>query len=381
MDSIRRNPLSILPFLVLLALVVSGCAPAATTTPETIEVTRIVAGTPETIVITSTPEPEEEPEAETLTVSNWGGHSGETRVDVFQESFERETGIDVIDIGGSMDYGKVKVMVDAGQPEWDIAITAISLLYTVGEEYFEEIDYSDPVFDTVAEKNPYAVPEYLGCEGIIYQTDLWEAGEGPQNWADFWDTEKFPGKRALGADGGVPWFTLESAVMAAGTSLSDVYPIDFDLAFEKLDELRETGDLVIWESTAEAAQMLANKDVAMARLSISPIWELVTSGQLAVTYNQAICWNESLHIIKGANYDAAMKYIIYEMDPVRQAAFAQEARYGPSNLAAFEYIPDDIEALLPGSPAMEADLLIEDYQWYGDYYEEMAEEWNLWVLE
>lgn len=48
--------------LIVLSLVIGGCAPAATATPQTMEVTRVVAGTPvvEQVVVTATPAPVEE---------------------------------------------------------------------------------------------------------------------------------------------------------------------------------------------------------------------------------------------------------------------------------------------------------------------------------
>ena len=42
----------------------------------------------------------------------------------------------------------------------------------------------------------------------------------PQSWADFWDTEKFPGKRGLRRG---PKYTLEFALMADGVPPAEVY--------------------------------------------------------------------------------------------------------------------------------------------------------------
>ena len=46
--------------------------------------------------------------------------------------------------------------------------------------------------------------------------------DGPQTWADFWDTKKFPGKRGLrkGAR-----YNLEFALMADGVKPADVYKV------------------------------------------------------------------------------------------------------------------------------------------------------------
>jgi phosphate transport system substrate-binding protein len=55
--SMSRRSTVLFSVLVALSIVLAACAPAATATPVTQEVTRIVAGTPEVMVITATPEP------------------------------------------------------------------------------------------------------------------------------------------------------------------------------------------------------------------------------------------------------------------------------------------------------------------------------------
>ena len=64
----------------------------------------------------------------------------------------------------------------------------------------------------------------------------------PQSWADFFDTEKFPGKRALRKG---PRQALEFALMADGVPLDQIYatlatPEGVDRAFKKLDSIRTT---------------------------------------------------------------------------------------------------------------------------------------------
>lgn len=69
----------------------------------------------------------------------------------------------------------------------------------------------------------------------------------PKSWADFWDVEKFPGKRGLrkGAK-----YALEVALLADGVAPDELYdvlgtPEGVDRAFAKLDELRP--NLIWWK--------------------------------------------------------------------------------------------------------------------------------------
>ena len=66
------------------------------------------------------------------------------------------------------------------------------------EGLFEKLDYS--VIDTTA-----SIPSWSMTIGsaspttsvvLIYRTDVF-GDKGPKTWADFWNVEKFPGRRAL----------------------------------------------------------------------------------------------------------------------------------------------------------------------------------------
>jgi phosphate transport system substrate-binding protein len=53
----RRHVFSASTLFIALSIILAACAPAAASTPVTMEVTRVVAGTPEVVVITATPGP------------------------------------------------------------------------------------------------------------------------------------------------------------------------------------------------------------------------------------------------------------------------------------------------------------------------------------
>jgi hypothetical protein len=88
----------------------------------------------------------------------------------------------------------------------------------------------------------------------------------PTTWADFWDTKKIPGKRAMrkGAR-----YNLEFALMADGVKPADVYKVlatkdGADRAFKKLTELKPS--IQWWEAGAQPPQFLVAGDVVMATL-------------------------------------------------------------------------------------------------------------------
>ena len=58
----------------------------------------------------------------------------------------------------------------------------------------------------------------------------------PSSWADFWDVKKFPGNRSLCLSDSPR--TLIFALLADGVPRDQLYPLDIDRAFKKLDQIK-----------------------------------------------------------------------------------------------------------------------------------------------
>ena len=90
-----------------------------------------------------------------------------------------------------------------------------------------EIVSSDAFRDTPVQN----IKDILGyVPGVIEGTF---SGTQPVTWADFFDTKKFPGKRAWPAEyftGG----TMEAALLADGVAPDEIYPIDYERATAKI---------------------------------------------------------------------------------------------------------------------------------------------------
>src|SRR5262249_48761457 len=122
----------------------------------------------------------------------------------------------------------------------------------------------------------------------------------PKTWADFFDTKKFPGTRAVSGYG--PDVNIEIALMADGVEKDKLYPADVDRAFKKLQELKP--DIaVIWQSGAQQAQLAQNQEVDMEAVWVSRIDAAIKEGApFAYTYNQGVVDVECLVIPKGSKH-------------------------------------------------------------------------------
>jgi putative spermidine/putrescine transport system substrate-binding protein len=197
-------------------------------------------------------------------VQSWGGAFQDAQREAYFKPFQELSGIKVIESEGP-DPSKVKAMVDTGNVEQDVVQmdrSDIILLEKQGD-YWEEIDYS--LFDTANidefRRYKYSIDMLPYAQMIGYRTDAFP--EAPQSWADFWNTETFPGPRTMISGSGGLYPFLEAALIADGVPVAEVYPIDIERAYESLSKIR---DSVVkwWEAGAVPAQMLADNEAVLA---------------------------------------------------------------------------------------------------------------------
>lgn len=322
--------------------------------------------------------------ARDLTVVSWGGNYQDAQRQLFFAPFAAQIGAPVLDESWDGGIGVIQSRVRAGNPNWDVVqVEAEELALGCYDGLYETIDWS-----RIAEQSdfiPSAVSE-CGVGAIVWSTaiayDADVLAQGPQSWADFWDTEAFPGKRALRRG---PKYTLEFALLADGVSKDEVYdvlatPEGVDRAFAKLDEIR--GDLVWWESGAQPLQLLATGEVVMAAAYNGRI----TGVNRSEGRNFAVVWPGSIHavdswvILKGAeNADLAHDFIAFASDPERMAQLPEFIAYGLPSVTAAGLVPDEYKADLPTTPENLEDALALDVDFWIDNIEVLSQRFNAWI--
>ena len=76
---------------------------------------------------------------------------------------------------------------------------------------------------------PYAIGGYSLSMVLCYNTNTWPGDDRPKSWADFWNVDKFPGRRAMRRD--AQW-TIEVAASVERDKDAPRYPIDLERAFK-----------------------------------------------------------------------------------------------------------------------------------------------------
>jgi len=266
----------------------------------------------------------------------------------------------------------IKAHLLSNAPGWDIISIGSALC-----EMAVELGAILPIDYSVVDKNALGNPEltqpnyvkvYSFSYGIVYQKAKY-GNNPPKSWADFWDTAKFPGKRALEGEG---LYGLEAALIVDGVAPQDVYkvlrsPGGVDRAFAKLAQIKPA--ISVWlGSVGQAMQVVRDGEVDMAIISNARALALVEDkANVGFVWNQAFLDYECFMVPKtSANPKLAMQLINSALNPLNQANFANIVKYGPANLKSYQIsaIKPEVNAWLPTAPQNLANQIIVDDKWY-----------------
>ena len=218
--------------------------------------------------------------------------------------------------------------------------------------------------------------------GLSYDSE--KLKDPPTSWADFWDVEKFPGKRGLRKG---PKYALEFALMADGVAPEDVYaelskPEGVDRAFNKLEELKP--NMVWWEAGAQPLQLLSSGEVVMTSAYNGRISGINRSEgkKFGFVFPGSIYAIDSWVILKDSpNKDAAMEFIAYASRPENQAKLPEFIAYGLPNTGAGALVPAEYQAELPTTPENANGAIPLDVDFWTDNSEELTQRFNAWLAQ
>lgn len=329
---------------------------------------------------------------DSITVVSWGGAYSESQRKAYHEPYMAETGVKIIEEEYTGDIAKMRAMVESGNVTWDVIdVDASTALAGCDQGFLEEIDY-----DRVGQpKDKFVVGGALDCgvATIVYATVYgYDAGNLPAEWngqvpttvADFFDLEKFPGKRGLYKK---PFINLEWALIADGVSRDDVYDVlrteeGLDRAFAKLDTIKSS--VVWWEAGAQAPELLGNGEVVMTQAWNGRLYNAVKNEgkQFVIVWDNEAVDFDYWAIMKGTpKLDAAYAFLAYASAPENMARQSQFIAYGPSHADAIPHIPQDVLKDLPTAPENMTTAFTVDASFWGDNSEALGERFNAWLAQ
>ncbi len=313
----------------------------------------------------------------TLTFVSYGGAYQEAQTKAWLEPFmEANPNIKIVQ-EEPIDYAKLVAMVESGNVTWDVADVGNDFGLASDEQYLEPIDCSivpcDELQPDLFPTTGYRVPDIIYSVVVAYRTDAF--GQPPTSFADFFDLERFPGKRGCfnWSAGGL----LEMALLADGVPPEELYPLDLDRAFAKLDTIKD--QCVWWDTGAQSAQILADGEVTMGMSWNGRIYDIQQEGApVEIMWDQHIATADYLVIPKGTkNLEAAQQLVAWITSAEHSAELSYHITYAPPNENAVDKVdPSKVNDL----PTTYLDTAIGfDDVWWDENFDAVDTRWQEWI--
>ena len=318
--------------------------------------------------------------SEQLVIPSWGGAYAETINEAFYKPFTKETGIPII-VGPQPDLAKLKAMIKTGNVEWDF-VDLITGWVVEGENegLWEPINLN---IVNRANVVPVANREksqgfYVFGGGIVYQEGRHGKPEQrPKSWAEFWDVNKFPGRRALRSDRAAEM--LEIALVADGVLPRQVYPLDVERAFKSMAKIKP--HITHWISaTAQTIGIVEKNEADFSYTYNSRVFASRKAGnQVEIVFNNLFMGIGYAGVIsKSKNKDAGMRLMNYYLNPEAQARWANLYGLDGTNSESDKYINEDVKKRRINFN--DPNNFWEDIEYWGKNNAELLKRYKEWLL-
>lgn len=320
--------------------------------------------------------------ARDFTIAGWGGNYQDAQREAYFAPFAQANKLKLVETTYLGGLAELKAMSDNANVTWDLVIAGgTDAQLACDEGLLEEIDWAslpnaDKLID--AAKFECAVGSVVIGNGLAYNAQA--LPQAPTGWADFFDLEKYPGKRGLSK---FPYMNLEYALLGDGVPLDQVYevlatPEGVDRAFATLDKIKS--ELQFWEAGSQPVEWLVANNVVMSTSYNGRIITAKNEGKPLEFVWPGHVYNIDVWAIpKDAPYkEEAKRFFDIANDAAAQAKFSTAMPYGPTNADALALVAPAAVKDLPAGDNIAQALFYNDAFWI-ENAQDLQERWTNWL--
>ena len=329
-----------------------------------------------------------------LTIASFGGQYTASQVKAQYEPFAARTGVRIKSVDYNGGLAELTAQVRSGTVSWDVVDVELQDLDRgCADGLFEKIDKASlPAGANGVPAIQDFVPGALHACGV--GTVIWSnvlafndtafPGAKPSRMEDFFDLEKFPGRRGLPKR---PHAILEWALMADGVAPSEVYrvlatPAGLERAFARLDRIK--GQAVFWETGAQMIQLLADGEVALSAAYNGRVQSAISEDRkpLKIVWDRQV-WNADYYaIVAGTRAKAtALDFVRFATGTAPLAEQTKYIAYGPVRRSSQPLIASAIAVTLPTAPQNFRDALAFNAAWWTAHGDAINERYAAWLVQ
>lgn len=313
-----------------------------------------------------------------------GGVFDDVKRETVYEPFKKETGIEVVPVAATI--AKLMAMMKSGQSELDVIDTGDNALLELERgKFLRPIPYADFKYTNPDDIDPvvrrsHQLGSFIYAMVMAYNTKLIKPGTEPKSWAEFWDTNKIPGRRTL-ADMASGSVGLEYALLADGVPMDKLYPIDIDRALRVMSRLRPSIPK-FWDTGALSTTMVTSGEVAMGSLWSTRVQAAMRQGEpIAISWNQNALLVQAYGIPSNTkNVEAARKYIDYASSPEVQSRWLAKYAAIPVNMKSYSATSKDLIDPSTGTPWTKSKGFLLDIEWWANNRNQVSAAWSKWIV-
>jgi putative spermidine/putrescine transport system substrate-binding protein len=314
-----------------------------------------------------------------IAFSTFGGRFDKPVKAWYVDPTEKATGLKIA-LDSPTDYSKLKTQVTTGNVQWSVVMGDPFYAKEQCGKLLAPIDkvVNRSALDPKFIVSKCSVPGDQFSDVLMYSKKVY-GNNGPKNWADFFNTTKFPGKRGL-FGGYVFSGILEAARLAEGVPVSQIYPIDIKKTLEKVKTIRSSSDF--FETLAAGQQLMESGEVSMIIMpQENGMYANENGANFAPVWNQQITsWNDYF-VPKGANVADATKLLDTIASETAQNGIASVEPVGVSLLhsKAASNQPKTVQEWSPLVENRASSQVIVNQTWWAEHLEKAQAEWTAYV--
>ena len=305
-----------------------------------------------------------------VTIMSFGGTYKTAMVEAFCNPFTKKTGVPV-QYQEPYNFAKIRAMHQAKAQQIDATLAVTDqMTFVLESKMAAPIDWSvvdKSALSPVQLSFPNLVGFVVQSNLLCYSKKKWPGADHPNSWADFWNIEKFPGRRSLRRT--QPLQMIEAALLADGVKESEFYPIDLDRAFRKLDQIKPHIK-TWWSDNSQAQQLMEQEEVDIIYMANGRASQSIIENKapFEIIWNQAITEDgryQGWFVPVGCpNPKGGMQFLDIVGRAETQAVFARMIYYSPQNEKSYDLLPPDVAKELPLSPPNKKVAHIMNYEWW-----------------
>jgi len=341
-----------------------------------------------------------------VNVVSWGGAYTESQKLGYGDPYQELSGVKVNWIDYSGGLSEIRTQVESGNVTWNIVdIFAKDAITGCDEGLLVEFDFdndfpaapdgtpaSEDFFTDMP--SPCAVGNILYSWNYAFNTVAFPGVEDPSTIVDFFDTAKYPGKRAIYNSA---MTNIEIAMVADGVSASAVYTVlenqtgALDRAIDKIEALctDENGGCVFWSAGAQPPELLASGEVVMATGWNGRFFNAIVNEATLIqqVWDGQVLDYEYFAMVAGSpNQDEAMAALAYMTGTEGLAGSAKYISYAPWRVSSLDIIEagepwfkdgkTNMLPHMPTAPANTENYILMNPDYWADNEVEVGEAWE-----